>query len=310
MTTPTVVCIGELLWDELPTGPVLGGAPCNVAYRLHTLGVPVAMISRVGQDSLGEEALAVLRQQTVPTEWIQRDSKRPTGTVDVKINADGNPSYTINQNVAYDAIEATPEVCSLVAKARAICFGTLVQRAPIARESLQLLLNSARDSERVLDINLRRDCYTRETVDWSLRSATVLKLNRSEVEVLVQMLGYQSGSLSGFCGKLFESYPLRTCIITLGECGALAIERNGGTVYEPGHRLTIVDTIGSGDSFTAGFIACKLRGSSLAESVRYGNVLGALAATRRGAMALIPEAEISALVLKRGDVRCEPDLLR
>lgn len=291
-----VLAIGEVLWDLLPSGKVLGGAPCNFAYRLSELGHSVAVVSRVGEDELGTELLSGLQKLGVPTQWMQRDPKNPTGVVEVELNEEGNPRYTIIPGVAYDFIEYTKELEELATLCKVICFGTLVQRSPITRDTLYRLLDKATGAERVLDINLRKECYNRETVEESLRRATILKLNRSEVTELYRLLGLKEGSSREFAETVMSKYAIHTCLITLGEEGVEAYNNKGEYVTVPAYKVSVVDSIGAGDSFTAGFVSKLLVGASLEECCRFGNITGALAATKKGGMSPIGKNEIASLL--------------
>lgn len=291
-----VVAIGEVLWDLLPSGKVLGGAPCNFGYRLTELGHSVAVVSKVGQDELGEELLSGLQKLGVPTQWIQQDEINPTGVVEVELNEEGNPRYTIIPGVAYDFIEYTDELERIATKCKVICFGTLVQRSPVTRDTLYRLLDKATQAEKVLDINLRKACYNRETVEESLRRATILKLNRSEVTELYRLLGLKEGSSRQFAETVMSEYGIHTVLITLGEEGVEAYNRDGEYITAKAYKVTVVDSIGAGDSFTAGFVSKLLSGASLEECCQFGNATGALAATRKGGMSPIGKREIVSLL--------------
>lgn len=283
-TRQSVVAFGELLWDLLPTGKVLGGAPANFAYRLRSLGNEVALISRLGADALGEEARTLLQDRDMPLQLVQTDSEHPTGTVPVTLTSSGIPRFTIVENVAYDYIELSDVVRESAATAALICFGTLVQRSPVTRETLYRFLELAPQATKLLDINLRENCYSPETVQNSLERADILKLNDSEVQVLSEMLALPTDSLEQFAQGLFERFEISQCLITLGEQGVQGYSRAGEKVEVPGKSVTVVDTIGSGDAFTAGFVHEYLKGSSLERCCAFGNAVGAAVATVKGGM--------------------------
>lgn len=294
-TVPRVLSFGEVLWDLLPTGPVLGGAPFNLAFRLNSLGYPVRMASRVGMDSLGEEALARMAGFGMDSGLIRRDSQFPTGTVRVSLGPDGEPDFRIEYPAAYDFIELSGELEEAARAAGCICFGSLAQREKTSRETLHRLIEAAPSALKVLDINLRRDCFTRETVTGSLDRADILKLNDSEVLTLAGMLDWEESGAEEFCAAAVERFGLRCCVVTLGARGALAHSAGEGTVHAPGFEVRVVDTVGSGDAFTAGFLDGWFRGLDLRACCRRGNVLGALNAARAGATAVVDESEIRAL---------------
>jgi fructokinase len=279
-----VVAYGELLWDLLPTSKMLGGAPANFAYRLQSLGDAVALISRVGDDPLGDEARATLRERGLPLNLLQTDKEHPTGTVPVTLTPEGIPSFIITENVAFDYIALTPEVQAVATQASLICFGTLIQRSPVSRETLHRFLELAPQATRLLDINLRDGCYTREIVDDSLVWANILKLNDDEVQVVGDMLDLPADEFERFAGALFERYRLSHCLITRGERGALGYTRDGQRVEVPGKVVKVADTIGAGDAFTAGFVHAYLKGASFEHCCVLGNTLGAAVTTVPGGM--------------------------
>src|SRR5882724_6812198 len=180
----TVLSFGETLWDLFPSGPALGGAPFNLAYRIHSLGDRGMIVTRIGRDQLGREASQRIAGWGMDAAQVQLDDRYPTGTVKVTLDDKGNPEYFIVPKVAYDFIEVTRELLQLAAEADCICFGTLVQREEASRLSLHRLLDAAGRAVKFLDINLRQDCYFRETIAESLTKANILKLNLSEAHYL------------------------------------------------------------------------------------------------------------------------------
>ena len=279
-----VTAVGELLWDLLPSGKVLGGAPANFAFRLKDLGVPVALVSRVGNDDLGREALELLDAHGVPTDCIQRDSVFPTGTVDVKLDSAGIPDFTINPGTAYDHMDLSSGILEEVSACSLICFGTLAQREEQSRKTIRSLLDAAKEPVKLLDINLRRKCWTKESVNESLKRADILKLNDEEAEVLGGLYEIEFSSLNSFARRMIESFGLRICLITRGADGVYGLNNDGEEVNIPGIRVEVQDTIGSGDSFTAAFVKRYLEGASLKQCCEYGNEIGALVAATKGGM--------------------------
>ena len=277
-----ILAVGEVLWDLLPEGPRLGGAPFNFTYRVSSLGDRGVMVSRLGRDALGDEALAAVRSLDVDTAFLQRDDAHPTGTVRVRFDAKRVPDYVIVPDVAYDYIELAEALHEAVAQADCLCFGTLVQRTERTRATLHHLLAHAQDCLKVLDINLRKDCYCRETVTHSLTHAELLKLNDDEIQELDSLLGVSCGNPVDFCVEMMTRYPTQHCLVTFGESGALAISRTGETIYEPGYHVNVVDTLGSGDAFTAGFVHKFLHGATVRQACCFGNMLGAIVATQIG----------------------------
>lgn len=291
--TKTVVAVGEALWDLLPDGAVLGGAPCNFAYRVHSLGGCAALVSCLGNDELGDSALNQIESLGFETRYIQRDPDHPTGTVKIEFDQNQQPIYEIVRPVAYDFMQPTNELMDFMRSCAALCFGTLTQRNLESRQTIQAMLDACEQNGgaiRLFDINLRKDCYSDETIVGSLKRADVLKLNEDEAHSVASILAIDSPDPVEIAKRLFTQFPIQHCLVTLGERGALCISREGETIYEPGYEVTLVDPCGSGDAFSAGFILPFLRKRPLQECCRLGNVLGAIVATQRGAtVAISPE---------------------
>lgn len=304
---PLVLAFGELLWDLLPSGRALGGAPANFAYRLTSLGIPVTLASRVGKDDLGVEALHLLTAAGLSTELIQIDSELSSGTVDVFLKSGGVPDFTINPNVAYDRIELNQSLRQTAQQSALVLFGTLCQRSEQTRSSLYALLETAASAVKFLDINLRKACYSKETIAESLRRAQILKLNEDEVLLLSSFFSLPHEPLAEFYRAVMESFGIKTCLITLGERGVFACQQGSDALYLPGFKVPVVDTVGSGDSFSAGFVSCYLRGSPFKECCEFGNELGALVATKKGAMAEVTAAEIETFRRSKPERIYHPD---
>ncbi len=288
----TILAYGEVLWDLLPTGPKLGGAPFNFAYRAHSLGDRGLIASRVGCDDLGRRVRERMQALGMDLTYLQTDGQKPTGTVHITLE-NKKPDYYIVPDVAYDTIEAAPELLALAPACDCICFGTLAQRSPLARRTLETLLERAGgQAVKLLDINLRKDCFTRETVTASLEHADILRLNDEEARFLSEFLGLGTPSLPDFCQTIMRQYALQLCLVTLGESGAFAARANGEAVYTPGYRVEVVDPCGCGDAFTAGFIHRWLRGDTLARCCELGNALGAMVAMQPGATEPIAQEAI------------------
>ena len=200
----TIVSFGEALWDLLPTGPVLGGAPLNFAYRLNSLGHRSIIVSRLGKDDLGAKVREQIVNLGMDDTYLQWDDAYPTGTVDIYFDEDKNPNYTITENVAYDYIESSPNLENIVRSAGCLCFGTLAQRNTVSQQSLLRLLSIFSGKFALLDINLRKNCYSAEILKISLEQANVLKLNDEELVVLVDLLGLRGDSVPGQAENLLK----------------------------------------------------------------------------------------------------------
>lgn len=278
-----IVAYGEILWDLLPNGELLGGAPANFIFRINSFGDKGSFISRLGNDKLGLKARSEVLEIGLSDEHIQTDYEFPTGTVKVKIDELGNPDFTIIRDVAYDHIELSSEMIDIVKDADCLYFGTLIQRYGISKNTLNELIKESNNAIKFLDINLRKDCYTEETIRESLTTCTILKINESELLTVKQLLNLYCNELKNMAGELVSRYELDLILVTLGFCGAFLISRNSEICYSAGYCINPVDTVGSGDAFSAGFIHSHLLGNDLQTSLDFGNAAGALAATTEGA---------------------------
>ena len=296
----TVVSFGEVLWDLLPGKSVLGGAPFNFAFRINELGERGIPISRLGVDPLGQQAYDQIARLGMDTGYLQWDESHPTGTVKVTVDPAGNPDFFIVPHVAYDFIQTTSDLEELAARADCICYGTLVQRSERSCDTLTRLLEKGLLPLKFLDLNLRENCYSLKTIISSLETADVLKLNQQELVELVHLLEMPPRALAEDAGAILRQWQLQAVLITLGEAGLYAVSRDGLQAYDPGYRVAVVDTVGSGDACAAAFVHCLLQGRNLQDSCRFGNLLGALAATKAGGTAPIHAGEIERLA---GDSR-------
>jgi fructokinase len=290
--TKTVMAFGETLWDLLPSGAQLGGAPFNFAYRVNCLGDRGVMVSRLGTDELGRKAREQISALGVGTRFIQSDCEHPTGTVEVTLDA-GQPDYYIVPGVAYDYIEADDALMTAAGECDCLCFGTLIQRSEVSRAGLHRVLAAAPGAVKLLDINLRKDCFTPETIRDSLEQADVLKLNDDEARKLDEMLSLDAGDVGDIAAALVAHFELDCCVVTLGADGAMAIRAEGEEAREAGFRVDVADTVGSGDAFTAAFLHRYLRGAPLSECCRHGNALGAMVAAQSGATVPVSPADLA-----------------
>lgn len=279
----TVLAFGEVLWDILPGGAVLGGAPFNFACRMHELGRRSLLISRIGVDAYGERALKAIQAMGLNSDCIQSDPGHPTGIVNVRLDAHNNADYEIVPEMAYDYIALTDDLVQAVTQADAVCFGVLAQRQPVSRQTLARLLDRSEKSLAFLDINLRKDCFSRDTIASSLARADILKLNEDEVQVLSRMFDFSGADLADLARTILRRWSLQCVLVTLGDKGVFAADEHDAEVYVPGYRVKVEDTVGAGDAFSAGFVHVFLQQASLGEACEFGNRLGAIVATQRGA---------------------------
>ncbi len=279
----SILSIGELLWDVLPDQIILGGAPANLAFRLLELGCECQLVSRLGKDEPGDKALEVIKKMGIPTKFIQRDPHFPTGTVIVDFDKNRNPDYVITPEVAYDFIESSPELEVAAAKCHCIAFGTLAQRSDKTRETIYTLIENAVDAVKFLDINLRKDCYSLESIDHSLHLTDILKTNHQEAFQLNNIFDLSESALPALCEKLSDRFKINTMLVTMEQNGVFLYDTQEGKHYIPGYQIVLEDPLGAGDAFSAGFIKELLSGSSLKNACETGNLLGANVASKKGA---------------------------
>lgn len=287
-----IAAFGELLWDLLPNGKVLGGAPANFIYRINSFGDNGTLLSKVGDDKAGREARLALRNLGVSDENIQTDHEFPTGSVKIKIDADGNPDFNIITDVAYDHIEINTEMIDAFSEADCVCFGTLVQRYGISKNTLRELIHESPNVVKFLDINLRKKCYTAASIEDSLIMANILKTNDEELFITKELLGLEGKTLKELALEVIEKYKLDIILCTLGSNGAFCLTNEEVFYYDSGYQISLGDTVGSGDAFSAGFVHYYMNGYAIDDALRFGNAAGAMVATTTGATSPIRKQEI------------------
>lgn len=281
-----IVGMGEALWDCLPEGRKLGGAPANFAYHVGQFGWKTVVVSAIGSDPLGDEILERIEAVHLNHKIVR--VPYPTGTVQVTLSGEGIPAYEICENVAWDNIPWTPELEDLARHTKAVCFGSLAQRNAESRNTILRFLGSMdSDTERVYDINLRQSFYSLEVIEESLRRATILKLNDEEI-IVVKALLCLMGDDQSVCRQLISKYPsLRMVILTCGAIGSYVFTADD-TSYVETPKVEVADTVGAGDSFTATFVAQILKGCTIPEAHRKAVAVSAYVCTQKGAMPVLP----------------------
>ena len=284
-THPEIIGIGELVWDMLPSGKQLGGAPVNFAYWCGRLGAKGYPVSAVGNDGLGQEALDRLSHTGLDLGYIQHND-RPTGRVDVRLSGEGIPEYDIVEDVAWDALTADAGALALAARADAVCWGSLAQRSRCSHSAIDTLLAATGEQcIKVFDINIRQPWYDREVVMASLSKADILKLNEDELPLVVSMLGIEKSGEEAVA-ELVRRFSLRYVVHTVGADRSEIHGAEGMLSCIPTPRVEVVDTVGAGDSFTAAFVTALLHGEPIAACHRKAVETAAQVCTLRGA---IPE---------------------
>jgi fructokinase len=281
-----VIAFGEIVWDMLPSGRQLGGAPLNFCYFADVAGAEAYVISAVGSERLGDETIGVVSHTGVSVSYIQR-SQLPTGYVNVQLDAHGHPEYEIVEDVAWDAIGCPPEALQLVQDASVFCWGSLAQRSESSRASLYELLESLPKScLKVFDINIRQHYYSVETIEKSLRCADVLKLNEDELPLIADLFGI-NGAESEIVRSLIDTYSLKFLIYTHGADFSEVYSSEGEYSHIDTPKVEVKDTVGAGDSFTAIFVVSLLLGHSLADSHRAAVDVSAEVCTKNGAIDVV-----------------------
>ncbi len=291
--TPSVLSIGEILWDIFPTAKHLGGAPVNFAYHARQLGLDAKPVSRIGRDSLGSELLEILKTKNIPTDFIQLDPVHPTGTVEVRMTGSDH-QFIIHENVAWDFIQTTPEILNAAKSAHAVCFGSLAQRTPTSRATIQTIVKAC-PGLKICDINLRQQFFTPEILETSLRLTNVLKLNIDELFVLKDIFALGGTLPADLCQNLITRFNLSFICATRGPDGALLVTKNQ-IVDQPGKQVNVVDTVGCGDAFCAALVHGLLTEKPLEHIAQNANEIGTFVATCPGATPDWPQTLKSSLL--------------
>jgi fructokinase len=291
-----VVGLGELLWDLLPSGKQLGGAPANFAYVTNLLGDTGVPASRVGGDVLGDEALAQLAFLGLVADFVQQDPMHSTGTVKVELDDRGQPRYEISEPVAWDFLEWTPAWHQLAGAADALCFGSLAQRSAPSRSSIRSFLHALRpETIRIFDVNLRQNFYTAQALAESMQLANIVKLNHEELPRIMRLFEFDHRNEEDSARRLLSLYDLKLLCVTRGNNGSMLMS-SAECNEHPGFKVSVADTVGAGDAFTAALVHGYLRRTSLAQINEAANRVGAWVASQPGAMPAVKSGGLAAAV--------------
>lgn len=283
-----VVGMGEALWDVLPEGKKIGGAPANFAYHVSQFGLPSCVVSAIGDDALGKEIIENFTSKGL--DQLIAEVPYPTGTVQVEIDQTGIPLYDIKENVAWDNIPYTEHLDALAKRTKAVCFGSLAQRNVVSRNTINHFLDTMPkddDSLIVFDVNLRQGFYNKEILCKSMQNCNILKINDEELITVSRMFGYPGIDLQDKCWILLGKYNLKMLILTCGINGSYVFTP-GNVSFQPTPKVEVADTVGAGDSFTAAFIASILKGKSVTEAHTIAVKTSAYVCTQKGAMPILP----------------------
>ena len=290
-----VTGIGEVLWDVLPEGKKLGGAPANFAYHVSQFGFESRIVSAIGPDMLGEELLSGLGDKGL--DCMIEAVPYPTGTVQVELDGNGIPCYDIRQDVAWDNIPFTPGLEALAKTTGAVCFGSLAQRSPVSRDTINRFIDAMPEgSLRIFDINLRQNFYTKDIVCNSMRKCNILKINDEELETVSRMFELPDGTQQSRAKVLLSMFGLKALILTCGATGSHVFTK-GETSYIETPQVEVADTVGAGDSFTAAFVSGLLKGLDIRQAHRLAVATSAFVCTQEGAMPVLPASLTDSVIV-------------
>ena len=282
-----IVGLGEALWDVLPEGKKLGGAPANFAYHAGQFGLDTIAISALGEADLAEETIEALKEHNL--NYLMPRVPYPTGTVQVTLAEGGIPTYEIKEGVAWDNIPYTDEMAEIAKNARAVCFGSLAQRNGVSRENIRkFLAETPADCLKICDINLRQQFYSKEILEDSFKLCNILKINDEELVVVNRMFGYDGLDMRQTCEKMVQDYGLKMLVLTCGTNGSYVFTDDGLTSFQDTPKVEVADTVGAGDSFTGSFCACILNGKPVQEAHKTAVAVSAFVCTQNGAMPIVP----------------------
>lgn len=283
----TIVGLGEALWDVLPEGKKIGGAPANFAFHTSQFGNDAWAVSAVGNDPLGDEALAVFTSKRL--NYLMPRVEYPTGTVQISLDKAGVPTYEIKEGVAWDNIPLTAEIESLAKCCDAVCWGSLAQRNTTSRETIKNFITLTKPQcLKIFDINLRQHFYSKEIVEESIRQCNILKINDEELAIVGRMFDIETGDIEKACALMINRFGIDILVLT---CGAVCsyVFTPGAVSHLPTPKVTIADTVGAGDSFTGSFCSAILAGLPVTEAHRLAVNVSAYVCTQNGAMPVLPK---------------------
>ena len=288
MNHTTVVGMGEALWDMLPEGKKIGGAPANFAYHVSQFGLDSYVVSAVGEDELGTEILSNFREKKLGC-MIER-VPYPTGTVQVQLDSNGVPCYDIREGVAWDNIPFTPALESLARQTCAVCFGSLAQRSVVSCETINRFLDAmpgGEDRYKIFDINLRQGFYTKEILCNSMRKCNILKINDDEIDLICSVIGLDTCDGSSLFSWLSENTAIHTLLLTRGKHGSDCFTLDGGKIHEECSSVHVVDTVGAGDSLSAAFLFFRYEKKlSVSEALQKATAVADFVVGHKGAIPL------------------------
>ena len=283
-----IVGLGEALWDCLPDGSKLGGAPANFAYHASQFGNDAYAISAIGNDALGDQTLKEFDEKHL--KYVMPRVDYPTGTVQVELDEEGVPTYDIKQNVAWDNIPFTPEIAHIAKHCGCVCFGSLAQRNKISRDTIHRFIDTTPMAcLKIFDINLRQNFYSKEIIQDSLKACDILKINDEELVTIGRLFGYPGLDIENKCYLILGKYNLKMLVLTCGTNGSYVFAP-GVKSFQPTPKVEVDDTVGAGDSFTGSFASAILAGMPISDAHKLAVEVSAFVCTQPGAMPKLPES--------------------
>lgn len=288
----SIVAFGEIVWDMLPQGNILGGTPLNLVFRVNSFGEDGHLLSRVGNDELGEKALEKLVELGISDKDVQMDYEFSTGEVKVTFEKPGETKYEVKPDVAFDHIEFTREALELAREAKCLFYGLLPQRYGLSKNTIRELMRESSGSLHFFDLKLFQHFFDTEVVEHLLSSTNVVRIKEREASFLAEKLALDFDTIETFSEQLAEKYKVDLVIVTRGKYGIFAHHLSEGKFYEAGYDVDVVDNVGSGMAFSAGFLHYFLNGKSIAEALAFGNAAGALNTTKTGATTVFSKQDV------------------
>jgi fructokinase len=287
-----IVAFGEVVWDILPGGKVLGGTPVNMVFRCNSFGEKGFLLSRLGYDNSGKEALDKLEELGISVKNVQIDDEFPTATVHVTFDENNESKYKVELDVAFDHIEFSAQALKLARKADCLFYGLLPQRFGVSKNTIRELIKESPDSIHFFDLKLFDHFFNKKVVEDLLKSSDIVRIKEKEVSFIINELGLKQGDLEEFGMQLSKKYKLNLILITRGTNGVLAYQKSKGMFVDSGYNIEVVDNIGSGMAFCAGFLHYYLYKNSIQRALDFGNAAGALNTTKRGATTYFDITEV------------------
>ncbi len=290
--TKKIVAFGEVVWDILPNEKILGGTPSNMVFRCNSFNEEGFLLSRVGDDELGNAALLRLQELGISDDNVQVDFEFPTGTVNITFDENNEANFHVTPEVAFDHIEFSAEALKLARNADCLFYGLLPQRFGLSKNTLRELINESPESVHFLDLKLFEHFFNVKVVEFLLDCSHIVRIKEKEIGFLNQELRIGSDNLEDFCSRLIKRYKIDMVLITRGDNGVFAYEKKLGAFYDKGYHITMEDNIGSGMAFCAGFLHYYLNGKSIQDSLNFGNAAGAINTTKRGATVFFNKKDV------------------